>query len=207
MKFIDLTQTFDGTMPVYPGDPVPELRCIAGIASSGYVEYQITAGMHVGTHMDAPLHMIEGGTFLSDISLGQFFGRGVLIDARGRKSIDLEILSGVNLERGDIALVMTGFSDRFREPEYYSLFPEFTSELAGAFVEAGVKIVGMDTPSPDRPPYPVHKILLSNQVLILENLTNLASLEELAYFEIVALPAKLQTEAAPTRVVARVVGE
>ncbi|MGH7091381.1 MAG: cyclase family protein, partial [Stellaceae bacterium] len=68
MRLIDLTHTFDGNMPVYPGDPVPQLAQTANIAEHGYNEYSLTCGMHVGTHMDAPLHMIPGGRFMSEIS-------------------------------------------------------------------------------------------------------------------------------------------
>lgn len=193
-------------MPVYPGDRLPEIRCITEIASAGVTNHQITTGMHVGTHMDAPLHMIEGGLYLSEIEPQKFFGRGVLLDARGRKSIDQDILRGKTLQPGDIVLLMTGLSDGFKEPEYYSSYPEITPKLGHALAEAGISILGMDTPSPDRPPFPVHKILLRNQVLIIENLTNLKSLVGSTEFEVIALPAKFHADAAPTRVVARITG-
>jgi len=48
----------------------------------------------------------------------------------------------------------------------------------------------------------VHKILLSAEVLIIENLTNLEALLGIDAFDVVALPANLQCEAAPIRVIA-----
>ncbi|MEK7557141.1 MAG: cyclase family protein, partial [Patescibacteria group bacterium] len=80
MKYIDLTHTFVDNMPVYPGDPVAEVKQIADIKKEGYTDHRITTGMHVGTHMDAPMHMIEGGKALSDMPVENFFGRGYLID-------------------------------------------------------------------------------------------------------------------------------
>ena len=64
-------------------------------------------------------------------------------------------------------------------------------------------MVGMDTPSPDHAPYKVHKILLGNEILILENLTNLEQLLN-KNFEVIALTPKLEADAAPARVVAKI---
>ena len=99
---------------------------------------------------------------------------------------------------------MTGFSNKFGVPEYYESYPEITAAFASKMVELGVSIVGMDTPSPDRPPFVIHKLLLGNDVLLIENLTNLESLLEHVQFTVAALPAKFDAEAAPVRVVAQI---
>ncbi len=203
-NIVDLTQTFDDNMPVYPGDPTPELRQTANIQDHGYIEYCLHTGMHVGTHMDAPLHMLEGGAFLSEMPVEHFLGRGVLVDARNSGSIEASLLDSVQLQAGDIVLVLTGWYKRFRSPGYYDGYPEVSSAFARRLVEAGVSILGLDTPSPDSPPFPVHKILLTDHVLIVENLTNLESLLLVKSFEVIALPAKFRCEGAPARVVAKI---
>ena len=81
---------------------------------------------------------------------------------------------------------------------YDAVAPDFAREL----VSLGASIIGLDTPSPDRAPFEVHKILLAGQVLIIENLTNLEALVAVDNFDVVALPTKLQCEAAPVRVTA-----
>lgn len=48
--------------------------------------------MHVGTHMDAPLHMIGGGKKMDEINPERFIGKGVLIDVRGKDKIDATVL-------------------------------------------------------------------------------------------------------------------
>lgn len=204
MPLLDLTHTFVAGMPAYPGDPAPQLRQIADIRKEGYTDYQIKTGMHVGTHMDAPLHMIEGGKFLSEIGVETFFGEGVLIDARDKPAVDEKILLRHTVKKGNIMLVMTGFSKKFGRPEYYEKYPEITEGFADEAIRLGVKIVGMDTPSPDRPPFKVHKKLLGKEILIIENLTNLEKLLGVKSFEIFAFPAKFHAEAAPVRVVAKV---
>jgi kynurenine formamidase len=203
MQPIDLTHRLTHDMPVYPGDPPVRLKQIARIGADEYNMYCLCSGMHVGTHIDAPLHMITGGKFICDVPVTQFFGRGRLIDARGCSIIAPELLQGADISAGDIVLVLTGWYRRFGEDAYYSDFPEVVPEFAQELVSAGARMVGLDTPSPDRSPFVVHKILLSAEVLIIENLANLDALLEIEDFDIVALPAKLQCEAAPVRVIAQ----
>jgi len=204
MNIIDLTRTYTRGMPTYPGDPIPELKPIASIGIDGFVDHLVTTGMHVGTHIDAPLHMIEGGKKISEIKPDRFFGRGVCINAEGVKDIAENVLENVELKQGDIVLVHTGFDKQFPGRAYFEDYPVLTEGFGKALVEAGVSMVGTDTPSPDKDPFVVHKILLSNGVLIIENLTNLKMLLELERFDVVALPTKFDTEASFARVVAMV---
>lgn len=48
-----------------------------------------------------------------------------------------------------------------------------------------------------------HKTLLGNGILIMENLVNLEKLLDIPSFEVIALPMKLQADAAWVRVVVR----
>lgn len=202
MPYLDLTHPFTNKMPFYPGDEPPELKQIATIAKDGCNNYQVTTNMHIGTHMDGPLHMIANGKKLSDISVERFFGRGKLIDARGKSKIGEDLLANVSIEAGDIILIMTGFARHFGEPVYYEKYPVITEAFAQKIIEHKVKIVAMDTPSPDREPFKIHKLLLTKEILIIENLVNLEHLMGVAYFEIIALPVKFEADSAPVRVVA-----
>jgi len=118
--------------------------------------------------------------------------------------VNADFLEKSGAKKDDIVFVITGFSKKYREAEYYEKFPEIGEDFASKAIELGVKIVGMDTPSPDRPPFKVHKLLLGKEILIIENLTNLESLVGVKDFEVFALPAKLHTEAAPVRVIAKI---
>ena len=202
--YIDLTHTFNNQMPVFPGDVTPVLEPTSDVNKDGILDHQITTGMHVGTHMDAPAHIMPGGKYLSDYPPEKFFGRGVLIDVRGKSMADIGILGNLDIRRGDIVLVCFGWSTEFEQEEYYKNYPEISEGLAKKLCELGISIVGMDSPSPDRAPYSVHKILFKRDILIIENLTNLDQLIGKKDFEVIALPAKLQTEAASCRVVAKI---
>ena len=203
--YIDLTHTFNNQMPVFPGDSSADLIKVADVAKDGVAAYEVKTSMHVGKHMDAPAHMLLGGKFLHEYPVEKFFGRGIIIDARGKSSAGPELLEGVEIKKGDVVLVYFDWSTEFGKDDYYQNYPELSEGFASKLCEAGVSILGMDTPSPDRAPYSVHKILLKRDILIIENLTNLQALISHKNFKLIALPTKFEAEAAPCRVIARIV--
>lgn len=204
MKIIDLSHTFTEEMPVYPGDPKPSLKQVAKLDKDGYNDHMINTVMHVGTHMDAPLHMIKNGKRIDEITPDRFIGPGILIDAREKQKIDTQLLEGKKVEKGSIILVFTGFGEKYRSKDYFKNYPFFTEEFAEKLVELGIYIVGMDMLGPDLDsPWTTHKILLGKEITIIENLANLDKLLGIEKFEVTALPAKFKSDAAPVRVIAR----
>lgn len=59
-------------------------------------------------------------------------------------------------------------------------------------------------PAPDYPPFTFHKALLSNDIFVLENLTNLGSLLDKPNFEVMAFPLKISAEASFVRAVCQI---
>lgn len=205
MKLIDLTHTYTDKMPVYPGDPPASLKQVASIEKDTYTDHQINSYMHVGTHLDAPSHIIAGGKSIDQLDLKYFFGKGILIDARGKKEIDESLVEGIEIPKYAIVFIYTGFSEKYRTKSYYENFPIMTKGFAQQMVDHHVKIVGMDILGPDTDTtWPAHNILLGKEILIIENLTNLGKLLGEKDFEVIALPAKYQAEAAPVRVIAKI---
>lgn len=203
-KLIDLTHVFTDNMPVYPGDPCSRLYQCATVPGQGFTDHKIESTMHVGTHMDAPLHMHETGFVIADFPLDKFSGRGVLIDARGKKIIDSDSLDGHSIKAGDVVLIWTGWDKKFRTAGYYEDWPILTAALANALVEKNIAFIGMDTPGPDiDEKFTVHKILLPANILIVENMTGLEMLEGQGEFTAHAYPAKYKADAAPVRAFAQ----
>src|ERR1700734_3936195 len=130
-------------MPVYPGDPCSRLYQSHFIKKAGFSDHRIESNMHVGTHMDAPLHMVEDGAYISDIPLAHFKGKGHLIDARGCKSVTLNLLSGRRVNKGDIVLIWTGWSKKFREADYFDNYPEIAEDFARELVKLEVTLLGL----------------------------------------------------------------
>lgn len=205
MKILDLTHSFTDKMPVYPGDPQPSLKQVAYLDKDGYNDHLLNTVIHVGTHMDAPLHMIKNGKKMDEIDPNVFFGKGVLIDAKSKSKVDITLLDGIKIEDNSIVLIYTGYGEKYRTQAYFENYPTITEDFARQMVNLHVKIVGMDFLSPDQPPFPTHKILLGHEILIIENLTNLDKLLGINKFEVIALPAKLHADAAPVRVIAKII--
>ncbi|MEN8120944.1 MAG: cyclase family protein [Bacteroidota bacterium] len=204
MKYIDLTHTFKATMPIFPGDVEARLEQVAFFEKDGYNSFRVDTGMHVGTHIDAPFHMLSNGKKLSEFDPEQFIGRGQVVNAENYDKIDVDLLNNHDIQQGDIVLIHTGHDQKFGTEEYYKSYPEITMAFAEYIVNAGVKILGLDFPSPDGFPYDIHKLLFKNDILIIENLTNLSELLSYTDFNIIALPAKFEAAGAPVRVVAQV---
>ncbi|MFA8299068.1 MAG: cyclase family protein [Hyphomicrobiales bacterium] len=205
-RYIDLSRTLTDKMPVYPGDPKPELKTIATVEKDGYSDQKVITGMHISTHIDAPSHGFKGMKNIDEFPVDKFIGRAWVLDARNKTQVDESLFLSIQdqFQDDDCLLIRTGFEEIFGTEKYYNEFPAMTESFAKILVERSAKIVAFDTSSPDYPPYNVHRILLSNEVLIIENLCNLEALPLGKPFEIYALPWKIDAAGAPVRVVASV---
>lgn len=83
MRIIDLSHKVYTGMPSIPSDKhvKTDIREISNIAKDGIERHQILMSCHSGTHMDAQIHMIEGGATIGSIPPDNFFGTAVKIDA------------------------------------------------------------------------------------------------------------------------------
>jgi kynurenine formamidase len=201
MHYVDLSHTMKNQMPIYPGDKTVEI--VSKDCGSDVIGNTLHCSMHNGTHIDAPGHMVPGGKNIADVPVDAFVGSGTLLDVRGKKQISADAISGVTLVANSIVLIYTGYSDMFHSKEYFETYPPFTEDFAQELIKAGVKMVGMDTPSPDYAPFAIHKMLFRHNILIIENLTHLDQLLSKT-FEVIALPINIEADGALARVIARI---
>jgi len=181
VRLIDLTHPIGRDMPVWPGDPGPEFLETASVDKDGYSVHKLTLNNHIGTHLDAPSHVIRGGMTLDRIPLETLIGRAVMIDftdkgARDRINRQDLASRAVRLEAGGRLLVKTGWDRYFNTPAFFEDFPCFTLEAAEYLVSRGITLLGMDTPSPspvNDPDQAIHKVFLGAGVVLLEALKNL----------------------------------
>ncbi|MCX6238914.1 MAG: cyclase family protein [Bacteroidia bacterium] len=204
MKLIDLTHTIQPNIPVFPGDDPVQLEQIRTLERDGFNNFRLSTGMHVGTHIDGPMHMTSDTKMMAELPLEMFAGKGVLIDVRGEQKIEFRESFRTMIQSGDIVLFYSGSDTIFGTPQYFTDYPDITEELALFLADQRVKIIGLDWVSPDHEPYPIHDILFKNNILILENLTNLGQLLHATYFEVFAFPLKIKADSSIVRVVARV---
>lgn len=215
MRIIDLTHPLDPTTPVFPDYPPVAVKILEAIDVSTPVgrralnSSQVTIGLHCGTHVDAPAHFYNARPTMEQVALEKCVGPALLVDLTPKtlpaQSVidvaDLAAYGGQLRETGKVIL-KTGWAARWGDPTYFTEHPVITGEAAQFLVDCGVHLVGVDTPSVDRPPFAAHLVLLDNQVVILENLTNLNAIPT-PRFQLVALPLKLSgREASPVRTIA-----
>jgi len=199
--YIDLSVAINEQTPVYPGDSATKISSAGVLAKDGYCDHFIAMGTHVGTHVDAPMHMLEDGKSLDQIPVERFIGRGRLVEVVDGS---FEAVKNADIQAGDIVLFQTGMSDKYHEAIYFEDYPVMSEEVAAYLVAAKVSMVGVDTGSvDDQDGFPVHKILLGGNVLIIENLTNLRSLIG-KEFKVYALPLNVGIDGSPARVVAEI---
>ncbi|MDP2717691.1 MAG: cyclase family protein [Candidatus Micrarchaeota archaeon] len=198
-RYLDLSMPLSSDTPVYPGDPAPRVRPHNTFEVDGWNTTHLDILSHFGTHMDAPFHRFADGKKLDDYPLSEFFGQAVVVDAFGQRPIDSDLSS---VCRNDFVFFYTGQTEKAGTPAFFQDPPFVSEKTAQTLVEKGVRVVGLDSFSPDGPPYAVHDILLGASVRIVENLVNLKPLVG-TRFECVILPLNLKdADGAPCRVVA-----
>ena len=201
-RYIDLSQDILDDMPVHPYDDKVRLYQDKFLDKDKYVGFKLDIGMHSGTHIDTPMHLTKQETFINEIPLDRFAGRGILLDVRGESIIKFKYEYLEIIQKDNIVLLFTGHSDKYGTEEYYTHQSVIDEELADFFVHKKIKMLGMDLPSPDYYPFEIHKKLFADNILIIENLTNLSELINIKRFDIIAFPLKIKAEASMVRAVA-----
>ncbi len=198
MPILDLTHAVCAGMPVYPGTEPPRLVDAWSIEGVGFAEKRLTLFSHTGTHVDAPAHIIQGGATIDQFPVDRFRGKGCLLDVRplSGRDIDRAMVSALNprIRETDFVLLRSGWSDRWGDKGYFRGYPVLTREAARWMAQFGLKGIGVDMISVDTEDtvdFPIHRIFLSRNILIIENLTNLASLPP-RMFDFWCMPLKIE---------------
>ncbi|NDV28725.1 cyclase family protein [Desulfovibrio sp. JC010] len=182
MKTIDLTHTIKDGMPVFPGTETPRIEEVFSHEVHGFQEHRLTLFSHIGTHIDAPAHMIKDGTTLDRMETDRFVGPGVCIDCTHRNSADPHIsiddLAAYESEisESDFVILNSGWYKNWGTDKYFKHYPALTPEAARWLTDFDLKGVGVDVISIDSAEsgnYEVHSILLEQDTIAIENLTEL----------------------------------
>jgi kynurenine formamidase len=211
LPLIDLSHVVASGMPQWPGDAQPlAIHRNSVHGPDSHMSSSVAFGCHVGTHIDAPLHFLDGAPGVDAMPLDRFTGPALVVrcgDGETAAAIGPEVLDGHDLAEVDFVLFATGWDRHWGTPRYYEEWPWLAPALAERLAAAGLKGVGLDTPSLD--PYDgqaAHDICAPAGMINVENLANLGALPERGA-ELIVLPLKLDgTEASPVRAVARVEG-
>jgi len=148
-----------------------------------------------------PYHFIEGGKKSDDFDLEHFFMKAIVIECRC-PAIERKFLESVEIaENIKAVLFKTNNYLLYRKKKFSKNYTYLDVNGAKFLVEKKIKLVGIDYLSIEKygeNEFPVHKILLGNNVLILEGL-NLEHIKEGKY-DLFAIPIKISgVEALPVR--------
>jgi kynurenine formamidase len=211
---IDLTHPMSSATPAFPGDPPLEITVLDSTSASTPGQRHLNCSrlamsVHCGTHMDAPFHFFGDGVTIDRVPLDFCMGPALLArigPEAHHGTIDLTHLTPFESRiRACPRLVLDlGWHHRFGREGYFSEHPVISGPAAQRLVDLGVKLLGVDTPSVDRSPFPAHLALLGAGVLIVENLTNLAAIPG-DHFELFAVPLPISArDGSPVRALALV---
>jgi kynurenine formamidase len=203
-KIIDLTHVITDKMPFYPGDTGTSLLHYMNFQTHGYNNYKLETGMHTGTHIDTPMHLGKSNEYISNYPINKFIGIGCLLDVRGMSTIKMRPEFMNAIRENSIVLFYTGHDSFYHTNSYYDNYPCINIDLCEYLIEKKVKMIGIDSPSPDRYPFEIHNKLFENEIFIIENMTNLHQLVGIPEFEITALPLKIEADSSIVRVFARI---
>jgi arylformamidase len=199
-KLYDISMTIQPTMQVYKNkeEKKPIFRNSSNFVTGKAYETQFTLDAHTGTHIDAPLHMIENGATMDSIDLESLVGPARVLDLihvqDGISQADLEPFA---IQAGEWLL----FKTRNSMSEEFDFEFIYLKEDAARYLH-GLKIKGVGTDGLGieraQPSYATHRTLLSAGIHVVEGL-RFKDVPAGNYFMVIA-PLKLAgIEAAPAR--------
>ncbi len=217
-KLIDLTHSITPYSPSWEGSCGFQLETLVdyqeceGSTRFKVETFQINAS--IGTHIDAPSHCFPDGKTVDQLDIDKFIAPCFVIDIRHKSrefySLSLRDIKTFEakygtISKGSFVLIYTGWDRFWNTPEKYRnnlCFPSVSIEVAELLLDRGIIALGIDTLSPDRPAdgFPVHSLLLKNDKMIVENVTNLKQMPPTGGVAL-CFPIKTPSTEAPIRLI------
>jgi len=172
---------------------------------------------HIGTHIDAPCHFLDDPLSIDQVPLDMTVKAGRVIPLthlppRSPVTAEAILQTGVDFDASVIPLLHTGWTDRAWGTErFWQEMIYLDTSAAALLVERGVSAVALDF-FPEAPywlgidagaaPGRNHRTLLGNRTIIIQMLTNIASIPA-RDFVLAGVPLRLENlDGSPARVFA-----
>lgn len=206
MTIYDLSVPLRNGMHYWPGDPAPELKRMQDHErGDAWTASHWSSSLHIGTHVDAPLHRIRGGKSIDAVDPETFIGRAYVADLTGvAKAITAQDLEGAGIPVETQRLLLKTRNGALWEREGFQKdYVGLSDDGAQWIVQHSIRLVGMDYLGADvflTDTAPAHDILLGNGVIIVEGL--LLQDVPAGWYTLICLPIKVQnTDGAPARAI------
>jgi arylformamidase len=187
-RWIDISVPLRPGMPVWPGDPPMSIERLSAIAAGAAANVSaVSMCLHTGTHVDAPLHFLDGAPSIAEMPLDALVGPARVVAIGDSKTIR-------GLRHGERILFKTRGDQTHLAPD-----------AAALLVDRGVRAVGIDRLSigaPNEEGDHVHHLLLGAGIWIVEGL-DLAAVPPGRY-DLICLPLRVPgADGAPARAILR----
>ncbi len=206
MQIYDISLTISPDMPVWPGDPPVRLERVESITEGGNANVsRLEFGVHTGTHVDAPVHFIDGAPAVEELSLRVLIGRAYVVDLPRARVLDARTLDRAGIPPRTKRVLFKTRNSKYWARDEKAFQEDFVAiDASGAewLVRKGVQLVGVDylSVAPFGQSRPTHRTLLGAGVVIVEGL-NLSGVRQGRY-TLYCLPLKiLGGDGAPARAV------
>jgi kynurenine formamidase len=183
-------------MAAYPGEPTARFQSFSTIEHNQVAMTSVSLFSQLGTHMDAPAHFIPGALTVDELDLRACVGDAVVVrlgNLAPGTVIECDVLEECRdlIEGADRVVLSTGWSRRVGTATYFVDWPRLSTSAARFFVESGIRLLGLDTPSPgdDTTNPALHQLLLAEDLLLVECLVNVDRLPD--RFTLICLPLPL----------------
>ena len=212
MKVVDLTLTISENLPVFLGSPKPHFINWNSLEKDGYNLELLFLSSHTGTHIDAPFHFVKNGQKIHQVSQRRLVTEAILIKIRkkanqGISKKDIQKFEQKNgkIKDGSTVIFNTGWQVNLQKEFYFRKNPGLMVSAAKYLASKKLNLIGIDSPSIDMgkdAEFSVHHILAKNDILIVENLTNLEKIRSII-FHLITTPLKLKNATgSPIRAIA-----
>jgi kynurenine formamidase len=198
-QVIDLSHGIHPEMPHWPGDPATEFEPVAEIVRDRFYLRRFSMGEHSGTHMNAPNSFHPNGPGIDTYTAASLVVPAVVIDLGQQAAANPDYVltqqdirvweqQQGQISPGSVVLLYTGWQTKWHNPEAFFNsdqkgnlhFPGFSREATQFLLEKrSIAGLGTDTHSVDPgldTTFTTNRLVLQQQRLVLENLTNLDQL-------------------------------
>ena len=197
-KWIDVSVPIYAGMVHFPDNPSIGIDTITHVDRGDICTLsRITMGSHTGTHIDAPIHFLRGGSGAEGVPLEHLIGPARVIEIKDPAAVKAEELRVHNLGVRERLLFKTSNSERcWKTSQFVHDFVAIAEDAASYLASLNTLAVGIDYLSAGSPE--THRTLLGAGVVIVEGL-NLTGISQGRY-ELLCLPLKiLGGDGAPAR--------
>ena len=162
VRIVDLSHPWSIDLWPFLEFPKPSISDLVGGPGKAPRAQQITTNMHVGTHIDAPMHFVANMGDMASISLDRLYHEGVIVDLSdeiGEWDIiyPKHITDKIEVKDGDIIILHTGWHHYYKgekeenSVKYFYFAPGPGKEMADWMLEKRIRWFGIDTSSGDHP--------------------------------------------------------